>query len=287
MAEEAKTGLEKEALDRRRDAKSWKEKFVLDFKECYFFASPSRQRQISSDTQPPNTPMLDQAELQTSVAMLNGQDFVTEAVNTYMPEAQPWCERGRGMFVTEDNFRKVKDQVAKDDGQIFVAMKASNLYTEIQKAFFPDLAIGTCAVWVRKPLGAAPISVLAVPLRELEINLGPDGEVDDRFVVRYTKNRYIKTYLPGVTLPAAIEEKIKAKPNDRTEVWQGFWRKWDRHDDEVWQYVAFVGKDMVDRRRAHRRGLVRADRDALQPVRGLAVGPGPALPGAAGPAAGR
>jgi hypothetical protein len=163
-----------------------------------------------------------------------------------MPEAQPWCERGRGMFVSEDNFRKVKDQVAKDDGQIFVAMKASNLYTEIQKAFFPDLAIGTCAVWVRKPLGAAPISVLAVPLRELEINLGPDGEVDDRFVVRYTKNRYIKTYLPGVTLPAAIEEKIKAKPNDRTEVWQGFWRKWDRHDDEVWQYVAFVGKDMVD-----------------------------------------
>jgi hypothetical protein len=73
MAEEAKTGLEKEALDRRRDAKSWKEKFVLDFKECYFFASPSRQRQISSDTQPPNTPMLDQAELQTSVAMLNGR----------------------------------------------------------------------------------------------------------------------------------------------------------------------------------------------------------------------
>jgi hypothetical protein len=116
MAEEAKTGLEKEALDRRRDAKSWKEKFVLDFKECYFFASPSRQRQISSDTQPPNTPMLDQAELQTSVAMLNAQDFVTEAVNTYMPEAQPWCERGRGMFVSEDNFDKVKDQVAKDDG---------------------------------------------------------------------------------------------------------------------------------------------------------------------------
>jgi hypothetical protein len=246
MAEETKTGLEKEALDRRRDAKSWKEKFVLDFKECYFFASPSRQRQISSDTQPPNTPMLDQAELQTSVAMIDAQDFVTEAVNTYMPESQPWCERGRGMFVPKDKFDKIKGQVAKDDGSIFEAMKASNLYTEIQKAFFPDLAIGTAAVWIRRMNTFSPIAVLAVPLRELEVNLGPDGEIDDRFVVRYTKNRYIETLLPGVTLPQKILDKIKDKPNDRTQVWWGFWRKWDRADDECWQMVAFVGDDKVD-----------------------------------------
>jgi hypothetical protein len=245
MAEEA-TGLEKEALDRRRDAKSWKEKFVLDFKECYFFASPSRQRQISSDTQPPNTPMLDQAELQTSVAMIDAQDFVTEVVNTYMPEAQPWCERGRGMFVPPEIWDKIKEEVGKDDELIFEAMKASNLYTEIQKAFFPDLAIGTCALWIKRRNTFQPINVLAVPLRELEVNLGPEGEVDDRFVVRYTKNRYIETLLPGIDLPQKIKEKIKAKPNDKTEVWWGFWRKWDRDDDECWQEVSFVGTDKVD-----------------------------------------
>jgi hypothetical protein len=42
------------------------------------------------------------AELQTSLAMELSQDFVTETVNTYMPEAQQWCERGRGMFVPQD-----------------------------------------------------------------------------------------------------------------------------------------------------------------------------------------
>jgi hypothetical protein len=81
--------------------------------------------------------MLDAPELQTSLAMELSQDFVTETVNTYMPEAQQWCERGRGMFVPQDAFDKIKDDVAKDDKLIFDAMKASNLYSEIQKGVLP------------------------------------------------------------------------------------------------------------------------------------------------------
>jgi hypothetical protein len=39
----------------------------------------------------------------------------------------------------------------------------------------------------------------------MEINLGPFGEIDDRFIVRHTKNRFVKALLPGIDLPEEIE----------------------------------------------------------------------------------
>lgn len=233
--------LEQEQNDRLREARRRKESsWVLDMKECYFFAAPHRQRQISSQTLPSSQPMLDQGELNTDFAFLLCGDFVTEIVNTFMPEAQPWCERGRGMFVPEDAWNQIQDEVRTQDTQIFEAIKASNFYSEIPKAYDPDLAIGTAAVWIERKRAHEPIKVLAVPLREFEANLGPDGEIDDRFVVRWTQNRYVKALLPGVTIPKDIQEMIDAKPTDRCEIVWGFWRKWEREDDEVWQHVITI-----------------------------------------------
>jgi hypothetical protein len=87
---------------------------------------------------------------------------------------------------------KVKDQIKKDDLKIFGAMKASNLYPEVAKAFYPDLRSARWRLWIDRPHPASPIVGSAIPLRELEINLGPYGEIDDRFAVRYTRNSYVR-----------------------------------------------------------------------------------------------
>jgi len=237
--------LEIEALARKKEARIWKARFALDFKECYFFATPTRMREVMSDNEPAKAPDGDQGDLMTSSGILNCQDFVTEVVNTYMPEAQPWCSRGRGMFVKQSDWESVADQVGKDDMLIFDAMKASNLYPEVQKAFFPDLGIGTYGLWIHRRNLFEPISVQAVPLREIEINTGPDGYIDDRFVSRWTRNRNIKTLLPDVMLPRECLDDIRNEPERRTCVWWGFWRKWDRKDNEVYQAVTFVDKKMV------------------------------------------
>jgi hypothetical protein len=247
--------LQKEACDRRQEARRCKGHVALDFKECYFFTAPWRQREVVSETRAYQAPPTDSDELQTSTAFLIAQDFVTEVVNTYMPEAQQWCERGRGMFVPEKvwneekvaNGTTIKDQVAKDDKQIFVAMKSSNLYSELQKIFYPDLAIGTCGMWIDRPTTYGPISVKATPLRELDVALGPDGEVDDRFVTRHTKNCYVKALLGKKIwdkIPDDTRKAIEDKPADRTEIGWGFWRLWDRDDDECWQHVVLV-KDVL------------------------------------------
>lgn len=240
--------MQETAIKRLQACRTLKSNIELDFKECYFFLSPWRQRQLNSTSAPAQQRLLDASDLNTDLGFLIGGDFVTQIVNTFLPEAQIWCERGRGMFIRDDIWDQVKDQVKADDKIIFDAIKASNFYAELPKAFYPDLAIGTCALWIEQPHPARAITVSTVALRELEINLGPFGEIDDRFAVRYPRNLYIEAML-GEEIWQKVSDKKKTtttdKPTDRTQVAWGFWRKWDRNDDEVWQHVILVDNELV------------------------------------------
>jgi hypothetical protein len=236
------------ANDRLKAARRWKAYRELDFKECYFFAAPHRQRNINSTSQPGQQYIHDAGELNTDEAFILAQDFVTEIANAFMPEAKPWCERGPGMDLPPGVWDKVKGDVLKGDQSIFSAMKASNLYPEIAKAFYPDLAIGTVGLWIERPHIASAIVNSAVPLRELEINLGPYGEIDDRFAVRYTRNCYVRELVGEEIWAKMSAEHIKVmneNPEHQTEVIWGFWRKWEEKGDETWQHVVMIKNTLV------------------------------------------
>jgi hypothetical protein len=240
--------LEEEANSRLKAAREWKKQWDQDFRECYFLASPHRQRTLNSQNDPQRTRVQDAPELNTDLGFLITQDFVTEIVNTYMPEAQMWCERGKGMDISDEIFQQIEEGLRKSDQQIFAAMKASNLYAEVTKAFYPDLAIGTAAMWIQRPHPKEPIVVSALPLRELEVNLGPYGEIDDRFAVRHTRNCYVQELLGDdiwQKVPAETKALIEDKPADRTKVTWGFWRDWDDHGDEVWQHTVLLDRALV------------------------------------------
>jgi hypothetical protein len=237
--------IEKQARDRLGEAREKKGLWALDFKECYFFAAPHRQREIFSTTKPSAGRQNDAPELQTSLAFDLTGEFVTEIVNTFMPESQPWVQAGPGMFIPTEAWDKVKDVAKQNDVVIFDAIKSSNFYAELPKSYDPDLAIGTAGMWVDQPRPDQAIVCSAVPLRELDCNLGPNGEVDDRFAVRWSRNCHVAAILPGVKLPAEVQKIIEDKPNDVTSITRGFWRKWEEAD-ECWQYVALVGDKLVD-----------------------------------------
>ncbi len=48
-------------------------------------------------TSPSQARMLDAPELNTDETFIIVEDFVTAVVGAFMPEAEPWCERGPGM----------------------------------------------------------------------------------------------------------------------------------------------------------------------------------------------
>jgi hypothetical protein len=240
--------LQQDAVARLAACRTWKSYVELDFKECYFFAAPNRQRQISSAVMPSQSRMLDAPELNTDQAFLICGDFITEIVNAFMPESEMWAERGPGMDLPNGIWDKVKDRIKEDDKKIFSAMKASNLYPEVTKAFYPDLAIGTVGMWIERPHPHAAITASAIPLRELEIDLGPYGEIDTRFAVRYTRNHYVRE-LVGEEIWAKMNKELLAgidkQPSKRTQVIWGFWRKWEDKSDEVWQAVVMIDNTVI------------------------------------------
>jgi hypothetical protein len=239
--------LEEMSLSRLAAARTWKSYFELDLREMYFMTAPHRQRQISSMTAPGTIRWMDYPELNTSLGFDLCGEFVTEIVNTFMPEAQPWCERGKGMFVPQDVWDQVSDQVRGDDLMIFEAVKASNFYAELPKSYNPDLACGLTGMWI--DVQGAAINCLSLPIRELEINLGPYGEIDDRFAVRWPYKHHVEGLLGEevwAKVPAEQKRAIEGgKPNERVGLVWGFWRDWKDRGDEVWQHIVLVQNKLI------------------------------------------
>jgi hypothetical protein len=236
---------DEEANDRLDQARTQKVPFDQDIRESLFFTSTLLPRLATSQSQPPSTPLHDDGYLQTSVGAELSADFVTEVTNTFLPQGEQWCERRPGMFVPEANWKAKEKKVQDDDKTIFETIKASNFYPEFAKAADPYLAIGTMGLFIIDPHPAQAIRAMAVPLHELDLNLGPYGDLDDRFATRFTKNRFVKTLLPGINIPADLIADIEKGPEKKTEVRWGYWRLWDELGDETWMHVAMIKNRVV------------------------------------------
>ncbi|WP_420104556.1 portal protein [Bosea sp. (in: a-proteobacteria)] len=241
-----KTKLEKEAAQRLQDCRRYKSQIDVDLREGYFFTAPQRCRDVSSQSsQTDRGRESDIAELQISLGMEMAQDFATELLNTFTPKIIEWAQQQRGIDLTEDEWSDIEDDVAAQTTTIFEAIRASNLYAALALAYMPDAALGTVALWVSDLRAHEPIVSQPVPLRELEINVGPYGDIDDRFIVRHTRYRHLPALLPGVGLPADVQKKIKDKGNERCVVSWGWWRLWEKDADVYWQHVIRVGEKQV------------------------------------------
>lgn len=243
QAEAARKALQEEANDRLKECRDQKSWFKSDLEEAYFFTAPRRVRQIDSQSQTQQPPG-DDGLLNTSIGRECAQDFVTEVMNTFLAEHEPWARRRAGADIPPKVWQQVADQVEQDDRAVFEAIKASNFYPAFAMGALPDLALGTLAMWIDDLRPAEPIVCQPVPLRELEINVGPYGQIDDRFIIRRPKHRQLPAVLPGVRLPREITDKYQGRPHERCEVSWGFWRLWDR-PDETWQHVVMVAGQVV------------------------------------------
>lgn len=237
--------IEAEVKSRLLDARAQKDDVELDLREGYFFTKPRLSRTVSSDRRPDER-RNDESELQTSIGTEVNEDFATEIISAFLQPHVNWCKSGRTENVPEEVWNAVKDQVAKDDEEIFNAIKASNFYAELSTALIPDCGLGTFALWISDPTPHRPIQVLHVPIRELEINLGPWGTIDDRFVVRHVKAGKVQAVVPGKTLPPKIAKKAKEQPDEWVEVVWAYWRDWTKPLDIIWKYACCIGGELVE-----------------------------------------
>jgi hypothetical protein len=245
MAQDALKDIEREFNDRLHEARQQKMPFDIDMRESYFFAAPHRMRSVLSTTRPSKWKPVDAGELNQSFAFECCGDFPTIIANTFMPEAREWVVR-KAPVGTQKDVKDRAENIAKEGTSlIFEAVEASNFYSEFGKSSNPDLAIGTIAMWIDRGRPGLPIVCRTVPIRELEINLDAEGEIDDRFISRWIRRRYLDRIFPNVALPAKISRKNRDTEDDRVNVTWGFWRYYDSQEEETWLHATTVEDAIV------------------------------------------
>lgn len=235
-----------EARERLADCQNQKTPVRTDIEECYFFAAPQRIRAgvTQSPGASPNNSG-DRFELQTSAGYEISDEFANMAISSFTPAESPWAERKPGALTDNAAGARIAELARGEDKKIFELIRASNFHAELGKTAVPDLSIGAVGMLILDRHPALPIICQGIPIREIEINLGPDGRIDDRFIVRNSKYRHLKAQLRDVKLPEELAKKAKDNPDQKCQIKWGWWRNWENVGDEEWQHVVFVDDDMV------------------------------------------
>lgn len=235
-----------EARKRLDDCKRHKARHDWDIREAYFFTDPPRSLMLTSDVAPQKWEPDVKGTLQISIGMECAENFATSLTSSFMPFGMEWVKLEASSTVPEDYKQEVEEKVSGHVTTTFGLINQSNFYPELAKAVKPDAAIGTFAVWVKqgRRLIDEPMCS-AVELRELEIDIGPDGQVDTRFVVRHTRNRFVRSLIGSrPKIDDKMTKEMKDNPNAETVIRWGFWRKWDEQD-VVWQHVIMLKNTVI------------------------------------------
>lgn len=239
----------KEAVARLEEARAQKSLVEPDLREGYFFTRPRLAKEVSSRSLPSKTIEDSAADLATGIGAEVSEDFATEAIAAFFPQNTQWVECSADAAIlagAEDaEIQDLKKDIIEYDKTVFAAINASNFNAELAVALDPDLSLGTIGLWIDRPGGGRPTKVDHVPVRELEINVGPDGEIDDRFRVRHVRAGKLRSVIADVKLPEEVERKIKQNTKSTIEVVWCFWRDWSKPHDDVYKHVLLVDKKAV------------------------------------------
>ncbi len=248
--DKVKTDLEKDAVSRLQDARGQKDLVEKDLQESYFFTRPRLSRQVSSRAAPARQ-IEDVDDLATGIGPEVSEDFATEVISAFFPQNVPWAQSSADSAVLEGleedspEMNDLKDALPKYDAKIFASINASNFNAELATSLDPDASVGTVAWWVDAPGGGRPYFVEHVPTRELEFNVGPNGEIDDRFRVRHVMAAKLRSVLPDQQLPPDVERKIRDNSKAKIEVVWGFWRDWSKPHDDIWIHTLLVDRKLI------------------------------------------
>lgn len=241
----AKADIAGEIDDRLAGARGQKADVEADLREALFATRPRLARQILSTTAP-QPPPKDSDDLATAIGTEANDDFATEVINAFMPPNAPWAGSERGEGVPDEAWQAVKDAAEGQDREIFVAIRSSNFDAELATSLVPNAGIGTHAMWIGSRKAYEPILCQDVPLRELEINVGPYGGIDDRFIVRHVRGRNVKGLFPRATFGAEKNRKIDNGPDEWFECRWAYWRDWTVETDVVWKWAIQVDGEIIE-----------------------------------------
>lgn len=277
-AAEARKELAKEGKRRLARARSQKSLVLKDLQEAYFFTRPRLSRVVSSTQKAVASNAQDDVDdLATGIGTEVSEDFATEMIAAFFPKDQPFVISDASLVPAGLEENGLAEDIAAHDAEVFKAIKTSNFNAELSVAMDPDASVGTVALMITAPGGGRAYRTEHVPLRELEIALGPYGDVDDRFRVRWVSIADIEALTGDVPLPDKVAKKKATGSKDSVEIVWGWWRDWSKPHDDVFHHIMMIDGEIADEQKLVGMGSVALIVAPFAPDRLHAFGFGPAI----------
>lgn len=220
LIEKLPPGLEDaEALMKRREAaRKRKDMWVASYRECYQYGMPQRETFTWG-----NEGTLRETFLYDSTL----QECTYTAANTLcallFPPWSRWAELEVGAGIDKAKVpARVHQQLRDATETFFDYLNHSNFGQAINETAL-DLLAGTGGLCFDEGDNSQPFIFSGMPLSVIEIEEGPNGTVETKFMVRKPLARNLLRMYEGMEvfdLPAALQETIAEKPDDEVEILQ-------------------------------------------------------------------
>jgi hypothetical protein len=231
------SGLEDaEALLRRRSkAETKKNLWRSIYRDAYLYAMPARETFTwHTEGQYRNNRLFDSTL----------QEATYTAANTLcallFPSWVEWVQLAPGGAITPDELEKHPEILAglqKSTKILFNFLNGSNFNTVISELAL-DLQVGTAALSFDEGDSEDPFVFQALPTSILELEEGPNGSIETKWLEREPLARNLLRMYPGMEmfdLPQNTQEMIVKTPDEKVKVIQG-----EIYDPETKKYFGVV-----------------------------------------------
>ncbi len=213
-----------------------RDKFRPLFQDAYDYTMPTRQGFDHSDTlgQSRTDRIFDET------AVVGVTEFAAELQSSLMPPFSRWANLVAGSDIEDvDEAEEINEELQAITQKVFDYIAASNFDQEVNEALH-DLAVGTGILHVMPGDAIDPLRFRAIPLTEIAIEDGPDGQIDDIHYRKFCKVDHLPIMYPD--LPKDVYEVIKSKnyTDDRIELVQSTMRDRSKPNLRQWDYVAHI-----------------------------------------------
>lgn len=199
-------------IKRYETAKAHRSSWEQHWKECYEYALP--QREVFNEHSPgkkKNTRIYD------STALIATQRFASRLQSTLVPPFKKWAKLSAGSAIPKAQQTKIDKQLERETDTLFSYINSSNLATEANEAFL-DLAVGTGALLLEEGEGEELLRFKAVPLKQLIIEDGPLGTVENVFRDHSVAARDIERIWPKGKASEAVNRLLTENPDKQIHI---------------------------------------------------------------------
>ena len=222
-------------LQKYKEAKTLREYFIPKFEECYEYTLPQRESfYFESPAHNRGDKIFDET------AVVGIQEFASRIQSGMIPAFAKWFSLKSGTDVENEEEMPVNAELEKVTDYVFDVINNSNFNQEAHESFL-DLAVGTGCLLVTEGDESQPIKFNAVPLPQMCLLSGPDGNVDWIFRIRSIPIHQVKILYPNAKLDDDIVNAMEREPNKQCEIVEATYKRYDT-DEETWHYCVIMKK---------------------------------------------